>query len=139
MKRYAVVVSILVVAILFAPFGNDVNVNVDVELKHPTKAQTKATMEQKYDNKVMAMKFAKAGYDWDLRQRQCIYKLFTAESRFDHLAKNQQGSSAYGIAQMLKETSSDPAIQILKAYKYIKHRYDTPCRAWQHHVTRNWY
>jgi len=139
MKRYAVVVSILVVAILFAPFGNDVNVNVDVELKHPTKARTKATMEEKYDNKVMAMKFAKAGYDWDLRQRQCIYKLFTAESRFDHLAKNQQGSSAYGIAQMLKETSSDPAIQILKAYKYIKHRYDTPCRAWQHHVTRNWY
>jgi len=139
MKRYAVVVSILVVAILFAPFGNDVNVNVDVELKHPTKARTKATMEEKYDNKVMAMKFAKAGYDWDLRQRQCIYKLFTKESRFDHLAKNQQGSSAYGIGQMLKETSSDPAIQILKAYKYIKHRYDTPCRAWQHHVTRNWY
>jgi hypothetical protein len=139
MKRHIVAVSILVVAILFAPFGNDVNINVGVEFKHPVKAQTKATMEQKYDNKVMAMKFAKAGYDWDLRQRQCVYKLFTAESRFDHLAKNQQGSSAYGIAQMLKETSSDPAIQILKAYKYIKHRYDTPCRAWQHHVTRNWY
>jgi hypothetical protein len=137
MKRHIAAVSILVIAILFVPFGNDVNVNV--ELKHPTKARTKATMEEKYDNKVMAMKFAKAGYDWDLRQRQCIYKLFTAESRFDHLAKNQQGSSAYGIAQMLKETSSDPAIQILKAYKYIKHRYDTPCRAWQHHVTRNWY
>ena len=139
MKRHLIAVSILVTAILFAPFGNDVNVNVGVEFKHPTKAPTKATMEQKYANKVMAMRYAKAGYDWDLRQRQCIYKLFTKESRFDHLAKNQQGSSAFGIAQMLKETSKDPAIQILKAYKYIKHRYGTPCKALSHHDSRNWY
>lgn len=141
MKRHLIAVSILTAAILFAPIGNDVSVNVDVELKHPHKVevQTKATMEQKRANKAMAMKFAKAGYDWDLRQRQCIYKLFTKESRFDHLAKNQQGSSAYGIAQMLKETSSDPAIQILKAYKYIVHRYDTPCKAWSHSQRRNWY
>jgi hypothetical protein len=141
MKRHLIAVSILTAAILFAPIGNDVSVDVDVELKHPVKVevQTKATMEEKKANKVMAMKFAKAGYDWDLRQRQCIYKLFTKESRFDHLAKNQQGSSAYGIAQMLKETSSDPAIQILKAYKYIVHRYDTPCKAWSHSQRRNWY
>ena len=129
----------LATAIIFAPIGNDVSVNVGVSFNHHQKVQTKATMQQKYANKVMAMQYAKAGYDWDLRQRQCIYKLFTKESRFDHLAKNQQGSSAYGIAQMLHETSKDPAIQILKAYKYIKHRYSTPCRAWSHHVTRNWY
>ena len=139
MKRNFVAVTILVTAILFAPFGNDVNVNVGVEFKHPVKTQTKATMEQKAANKVMAMKFAKAGYGWDLRQRQCISKLFTKESRFDNFAKNQQGSSAYGIAQMLKEQSTDPAIQILNAYRYIKHRYDTPCRAWEHSLTRNWY
>lgn len=139
MKRHFIAVSILVTAILFAPFGNDVQVQVGVNLNHKPKPQTKATMQQKNDNKIMAMQFAKAGYGWDLRQRQCIYKLFTAESKFDHLAKNQQGSSAYGIAQMLKEKSSDPAIQILNAYRYIKHRYDTPCRAWSHHVSRNWY
>ena len=139
MKRHIVAVSILVGVILFAPFGNDVNVNVGVEFKHQTKGQTKATMEQKAANKAMAMTFAKAGYGWDLRQRQCIWKLFTKESRFDHLAKNQQGSSAFGIGQVLKETSKDPAIQILNAYKYIVHRYDTPCRAWSHHVSRNWY
>jgi hypothetical protein len=118
MKRHIVVILILTGVILFIPVGNDVNVNVGLEFKHPVKTQTKATMEQKEANKVMAMKFAKAGYNWDLRQRQCIYKLFTAESRFDHLAKNQQGSSAFGIGQ---------------------HRYDTPCRAWSHHVSRNWY
>lgn len=139
MKRHIVAVTILVVAIIFAPVGNDVSVNVGVTFNPNHKPPTKATMEQKRANKVMAMKFAKAGYGWDLRQRQCVYKLFTAESRFDHLAKNQQGSSAFGIAQMLNEKNTDPAIQILNAYKYIKHRYDTPCRAWQHHVTRNWY
>ncbi len=103
MKRHIVAVTILVVAIIFAPVGNDVSVNVGVTFNPNHKPPTKATMEQKRANKVMAMKFAKAGYDWDLRQRQCIYKLFTKESRFDHLAKNQQGSSAYGIGQMLKE------------------------------------
>ena len=139
MRRHLVAVSILVTAILFAPFGNDVNVNVGVEFKHPTKAPTKATMEQKYANKVMAMRYAKAGWNWNLKERQCVYKLFTKESRFDHLAKNQQGSSAFGIAQMLKETSTDPAIQILNAYKYISHRYGTPCKAWSHHQRRNWY
>jgi hypothetical protein len=96
-------------------------------------------MEEKKANKIMAMRYAKAGWGWDLRQRQCVYKLFTKESRFDHLAKNQQGSSAFGIAQMLKEKSTDPAIQILKAYRYIVHRYGTPCKAWQHTVNRNWY
>lgn len=139
MKRHIVAVTILAVAIIFAPIGNNVSVNVGVTFNPNHPAQTKATMAQKKANKVMAMKFAKAGYGWDLRQRQCVYKLFTKESRFDHLAKNQQGSSAFGIAQMLKEKNTDPAIQILNAYRYIKHRYGTPCRAWSHHVSRNWY
>ena len=139
MKRHIVAVFILVTAILFAPFGNDVNVNVGLEFKHTVKEQTKATMEQKQANKVMAMKFAKAGWNWDKTQRRCAYSLFMKESRFDHLAKNQQGSSAFGIGQVLKETSKDPAIQILNAYKYIKHRYGTPCKAWSHSQHRNWY
>ena len=139
MKRHIVAVLVLTGVILFAPFGNDVNVNVDVELKHPVKTQTKATMAQKHDNKVMAMRYAKAGWNWNKEQRRCIYSLFMKESRFDHLAKNQQGSSAYGIGQVLKETSKDPAIQILNAYKYIEHRYGTPCKAWKHSQRRNWY
>lgn len=139
MRRHIVAVTILAVAIIFAPIGNDVSVNVGVTFNPNHKPPTKATTEQKRANKVMAMKFAKAGYGWDLRQRQCVYKLFTKESRFDHLAKNQQGSSAFGIAQMLKEKNTDPAIQILNAYRYIEHRYGTPCRAWSHHVSRNWY
>jgi hypothetical protein len=139
MKRKLIALTVITAVILFVPFGNDVNVNVGVEVKHPVKAQTKATMLQKKDNKIMAMKFAKAGWNWDRTQRRCAYALFMKESRFDHLAKNQQGSSAFGIGQVLKETSKDPAIQILNAYKYIAHRYGTPCKAWSHSQRRNWY
>lgn len=140
MKRHLIAVSILTAAILFAPIGNDVSVDVDMELKHPVKVevQTKATMEEKKANKVMAMRYAQVGWGWDKVQRACIRKIFMKESRFDHLAKNQQGSSAYGIAQMLGEKSKDPAVQILRAYRYIVHRYDTPCKAWKHH-DKGWY
>lgn len=96
------------------------------------KARTKATMEEKRANKQMAKEFAWAGYGWRGGQWTCIEKLFTAESRFDHFAKNKK-STAYGIGQVLSEKSSDPAIQILRAYNYIRYRYDTPCRAWSWH------
>ncbi len=135
MRKRFIVLSILTASLLIVQLNHTIKTRDD----KPPVIRTKATMEEKKANKIMAMRYAKAGWGWDLRQRQCVYKLFTKESRFDHLAKNQQGSSAYGIAQMLKEKSSDPAIQILNAYRYIVHRYGTPCKAWSHHVSRNWY
>lgn len=135
-KRAFVVIGIVLLASL-APLTHTVTVDVNVDVK--PRIKTKATMEDKHNNRAMAMKFAQYGWDWDASQRKCIRLLFTKESRFDHLAKNQQGSSAYGIAQMLKETSKDPAVQILNAYRYIEHRYSTPCKAWKHHQRRNWY
>ena len=140
MKKRAIVLSTLIVLVLITPITHNVGVHVDIEPKvhEEVKAQTKATMEQKRANKVMAMRYAQVGWGWDRKERKCIYKIFMKESRFDHLAKNQQGSSAYGIAQMLGEKSKDPALQILRAYRYIVHRYDTPCNAWKHH-SRGWY
>ena len=135
MRKRFIVLSILTASLLIVQLNHTIKTRDD----KPPVIRTKATMEEKKANKIMAMRYAKAGWGWDLRQRQCVYKLFTQESRFDHLAKNQQGSSAFGIAQMLKEKSTDPAIQILNAYRYIEHRYGTPCRAWSHHVSRNWY
>ena len=135
MKFHIGAIALLTVAIVWFPVHNAVE--VDVKIKHPPK--TKATKEEKIANKMMAIQFAGAGFGWDKKQQACIVKLFTAESRFDHLAKNQQGSSAYGIAQMLKEKSSDPAIQILRSYKYIQKRYSTPCKAWAFHLRNNYY
>ena len=134
-------VIILILLFTFAwsfPLTHNVEVKVSVTNPKPAVVQTKATWAQKQANKAMAMRYAKAGWNWDRHQRKCAYSLFMKESRFDHLADNPK-STAFGIGQVLKETSKDPAIQILNAYKYIKHRYDTPCRALSHHTRKNWY
>ena len=135
MKRRAIVVIGLVLIACLAPITH--TVTVDVVIK--PRLKTEATWKDKQQNKTMAMKFAQVGWGWDKTQRKCIALLFAKESKFDHLAKNMQGSSAFGVAQMLKETSKDPAIQILRAYRYIEHRYGTPCQAWKHSQRRNWY
>jgi hypothetical protein len=101
--------------------------------------RTQATMAEKRANKALAKRYAWVGYGWKDMEWRCLDYIFTKESRYDHLAKNRQGSSAYGIGQVLKETSKDPAIQILHAYKYIQHRYETPCKAMKYHLRHNHY
>lgn len=101
--------------------------------------RTKATMAEKRANKRLAKRVAWQGYGWRKMEWRCIEYIFTKESRFDHLAKNRQGSSAFGIGQRLKETSKDPLTQILHAYKYIQHRYKTPCQAMNFHLRNNHY
>jgi hypothetical protein len=131
-------ISVLVIAFVSFPINKTVDVQINIS-KHKDKVvQTKATWEEKKANKRMAIAFAKAGYGWTPNQQDCIMKLFTKESRFDHLADNPK-STAFGIGQVLGEKSKDPAIQILKAYKYIEHRYTEPCRALNHHYRKNWY
>ena len=66
------------------------NVEVKVNIGKPLTKQTKATYEQKQENKVMAMRYAKAGWNWDAKQRRCAFSLFMKESKFDHLANNPQ-------------------------------------------------
>ena len=141
MKTRIIILALLFIFAWTFPLTHNVQVNVNISRPKPevVKVQTQATWVQKQANKALAMSYAKAGWGWDSAQRRCVYLLFMAESKFDHLAKNKQGSSAYGIAQMLKETSKNPQIQILHAYRYIVHRYSTPCSAWHHHQRRNWY
>ena len=132
-------IFVLVIAFISFPIQKTVDVDITIKKHEKVVVQTKATMAQKRANKALAKSYAYAGWGWRHQQWTCINKLFTAESRFDHLAKNQKGSSAFGIAQVLKEKSKDPAIQLLHAYKYIEIRYGNPCSAWSHHVRRNWY
>ena len=134
MRKRFIVLSILTASLLIVQLNHTIKTRDD----KPPVIRTKATMEEKKANKIMAMRYAQVGWGWDKKERGCVYKIFMKESRFDHLAKNQQGSSAYGIAQMLGEKSKDPAVQILRAYRYIEHRYGTPCKAWLHH-SRGWY
>ena len=142
MKKRVIALTLLLMFTWTYPLNH--NVSLDLEVT-PTKddevemvVQTQATPEQKRNNKIMAMQYAKAGWNWNKEQQRCIRALFTKESRFDHLADNPK-STAFGIGQVLRETSPRPDIQILNAYKYIDHRYDTPCRALAFHNRKNWY
>ena len=101
-------------------------------------ARTKATMEEKRENKALTISYLRAlGYND--QQRKCAITLWTRESRLDHLADNKR-SSAYGIAQLLGEKSSEPSIQILHGIRYVEHRFfGSFCRALQHSDRRGWY
>ena len=101
-------------------------------------------MEEKRENKALTISYADAlGYND--HQIQCLVTLWTRESRFDHLARprNSEGkprSSAYGIAQLLRERSGEPAIQILHGLRYLEHRYrKSPCLALKFHNKHGWY
>ena len=71
-------------------------------------------------------------------QWSCLSKLWGKESAWNHLADNPH-STAFGIPQILGMTTTNPIKQIDLGIKYIKHRYDTPCKAWKHHQRKGWY
>jgi hypothetical protein len=69
----------------------------------------------------------------------CINKLWTKENRlWDPYAKNPK-SSAYGIPQLLKLKERNPYVQMDLGYKYIVHRYKSPCNALAFHLKRGYY
>lgn len=76
--------------------------------------------------------------DWTPADFICLVKLWEKESHWNHKANNPT-SSAYGIAQLLGETSKDPARQIRQGLKYLKHRYDSICSAWEFSERKGWY
>ena len=99
----------------------------------------KATQVEKERNRKIAKEYAQAGFGWSGREWECLLALWTSESRFDNYAKNQRGSSAYGIAQLLGEKDSRPEYQILRGLKYIKVRYQSPCKAYKFFLKHNYY
>jgi hypothetical protein len=99
----------------------------------------KATQDEKNYNKKLAKNYAQAGFGWSGRESECLIALWTSESRFDNYAKNQRGSSAYGIAQLLGERDSRAEYQILRGLKYISKRYQTPCKAHRFFLKNRYY
>ena len=130
---------IIALSILITVAGTTPLLSPKLKTKLQVKQEIHATQEEKKRNKSLAKQYAWAGYGWRNKEWNCIDYIFTKESRYDHLAKNKQGSSAFGIGQRLNENSKDPTIQILHAYKYIVHRYKTPCNAMRYHLRHNHY
>jgi len=101
-------------------------------------SRTKATWEEKNENRERAKTYAWVAFGWRGREWLCLHDLWTRESRFDHFAQNPR-SSAFGIAQMLGERSRDPELQILRGLRYISERYGTPCKAYRYHQRKGHY
>ena len=74
----------------------------------------------------------------DAKQYQCIEMLWTKESNWNPSARN---GSHYGIPQMknVKLRSMDGYTQIDWGLRYIKGRYQTPCKAWAFFKANGWH
>jgi hypothetical protein len=77
-------------------------------------------------------------YNWNNTQYVCLSQLWEKESNWNHKSDNPK-STAYGIAQMLREKSKQPKKQIDNGLRYIKHRYGQPCTAWKYWKRHRWY
>jgi hypothetical protein len=84
---------------------------------------------------------------WPGTEFRCLDSLWTHESNWNHRAYNP-GSGAYGIPQALPGTKMglvawdwryNPQTQIRWGLRYIKGRYGSPCDAWGHFRSHNWY
>ena len=80
---------------------------------------------------------------WADNQYLCLEKLWTKESNWRPEAYNKvkvMGKNAGGIPQILGMSTQTPAPkQIDRGFKYIMHRYGTPCTAWRFHHKKGWY
>jgi len=97
-------------------------------------------VEQVSNAQLMPFKTAKqyAKTQMDSKQFSCLKKLWGKESAWNHLADNPH-STAYGIPQILGMKEKNPLKQVDLGIRYIRHRYDTPCKAWAFHKKHKWY
>lgn len=83
-------------------------------------------------------------------QFKCLVKLWTFESHWNPKARNKVpvyqirngkrvALHAYGIAQLLGETSKLAYIQIQNGLDYLEYRYSTPCKGLAFHLRHHWY
>ena len=111
-----------------------------------TKVVANGTQERPKDPRAIGQMLA-AERGWTGSQWTCLDKLFTKESNWRVNADNPS-SSAYGIPQALpgskmasvgSDWRTNPATQITWGLNYIAGRYGTPCAAWSHSQSVNWY
>jgi hypothetical protein len=86
-------------------------------------------------------------FGWQANQFSCLQPLWYHESGWNQAAENPS-SGAYGIPQALPgaqmaaagaDWQTNPATQIRWGLTYIHGRYGSPCGAWAHEQSHNWY
>lgn len=104
-----------------------------------------------------ARNLAAGSYGWGEGEFQCLNQLWQKESRWEVRAQNNSFSpssapipanQAYGIVQSgpgskMSSAGADwetnAATQITWGLSYISARYGSPCSAWSHSTSHNWY
>ena len=106
-----------------------------------------ATAVQIGTNRALGQQMALDLYGWSGDEWSCLDNLWARESGWSHTSANTS-SGAYGIPQALPgskmavygaDWQTNPATQIKWGLAYISGRYATPCGAWGHFTTTNWY
>ena len=94
-----------------------------------------------------ARDLAASTYGWGGDQYQCLDQLWQKESGWNYLAMNSS-SGATGIPQALpgdkmatagSDWATNAATQVKWGLDYISRAYGTPCSAWSHSQSVNWY
>lgn len=106
-------------------------------LTAPTLRPISAEAEE-LNYKEFAAEVSKAEYGWGDAQMKCLRILWGKESAWNPEADNPH-STAFGIAQMLNETSTSGFVQIRNGLRYIESRYNNPCNAWEFWLQNGWY
>lgn len=97
--------------------------------------------------RAFAAALAASQYGWGADQFQCLDKLWQKESGWSYTAYNAS-SGATGIPQSLPgskmatagaDWQTNAKTQITWGLGYIKGAYGTPCSAWSHSQSMNWY
>ncbi|GGI48471.1 murein DD-endopeptidase MepM/ murein hydrolase activator NlpD [Agromyces flavus] len=97
--------------------------------------------------KQTARQMAAAQYGWGADQFQCLEQLWTKESGWNYQATNAS-SGAFGIVQALPaeklatagaDWRTNASTQIKWGLDYIARGYGSPCAAWGHSQSMNWY
>ncbi|UNK69806.1 phospholipase [Microbacterium sp. H1-D42] len=97
--------------------------------------------------KVAARKMAAERYGWGDGEFSCLASLWTKESGWNYQAYNNNGG-ATGIPQALpgskmatagSDWQTNAATQISWGLDYIQRAYGSPCSAWGHSQSVNWY
>ena len=96
--------------------------------------------------KVVAQQMASANYGWGSDQFSCLVSLWDKESGWNYQAYNPSGAT--GIPQALpgskmasagSDWETNAVTQIAWGLGYISSVYGTPCSAWGHSQSTNWY
>jgi hypothetical protein len=117
------------------------------EVKAYEQQQAAAQANTPEGARATARAMAAERYGWGDGQFSCLDSLWQKESSWDYQAENPS-SGAYGIAQSLPgskmasvgaDWQTVAATQIAWGLDYISRAYGTPCAAWGHSQSTNWY